>query len=339
MRIFVYEFVTGGGWWSIDAGQPPNGSLLREGAAMANALADDFGRIGDVRTLRDVRIENECVAGRALNVVGASEERDRFEALVRWADATVVIAPEFDRHLLTRSEWVERAGGKLLSPDSRFVALAADKQATAERLAALRIPVPRGDLVSAGAGPPTGFRFPAVLKPRDGAGSVGVRRVTDWDEARFAMERGKEYRLEEFQTGQAASVAVIAGPGGRHILPACRQTLSADGRFQYLGGETPLAEPLNRRAAALARAVSDSFPPTIGYFGIDLVLGGNESGWGDCVIEVNPRLTTSYLGLRRRARGNLAEAMWRIAQGEWTELSFDSEPLQFDTSYSPEREI
>lgn len=337
MRIFIYEFVTGGGWWSISE-QPPKGSLLREGNAMAAALAEDFARIGEIRTLHDVRIQNQRLTDWSLNVASTAEERRRFEELVRWADATVMIAPEFNRHLQTRCEWVERAGGRLLSPDSRFVALAADKQATVERLAASRVPVPPGCLVSDGQGPPVFFRFPAVIKPRDGAGSMGVRWVANWDEALPTMEPGREYRLEEFQPGQAASVAVIAGPGRRLILPTCRQRLSTDGRFQYLGGETPLAEPLDRRAATLAYAVANSFPPTTGYFGIDLVLGDDESGARDCVIEVNPRLTTSYLGLRRKARGNLAEAMWRTAGGDRIELSFDFEPLQFDTSYSAERE-
>ena len=57
-------------------------------------------------------------------------------------------------------------------------------------------------------------------------------------------------------------------------------------------------------------------PPTVGYVGVDLVLGREPDGSEDVVIEINPRLTTSYVGLRAAARTNLAEAMWQVAQGE-----------------------
>jgi predicted ATP-grasp superfamily ATP-dependent carboligase len=60
-----------------------------------------------------------------------------------------------------------------------------------------------------------------------------------------------------------------------------------------------------------------------------LILGeaGDESG--DFVIEVNPRVTTSYVGLRRIVHGNLADAMLRVAAGEQIELSFDTQPVRF----------
>jgi predicted ATP-grasp superfamily ATP-dependent carboligase len=57
-------------------------------------------------------------------------------------------------------------------------------------------------------------------------------------------------------------------------------------------------------------------PGLSGYFGVDLVLGESADGSQDRVIEINPRLTTSYLGLRRLARFNLAQALLRLAQGE-----------------------
>ena len=49
-----------------------------------------------------------------------------------------------------------------------------------------------------------------------------------------------------------------------------------------------------------------------GYVGVDLVLGDQ----GDWVIEINPRLTTSYIGLRTLTNDNLAVAMLRIALGQ-----------------------
>jgi len=74
----------------------------------------------------------------------------------------------------------------------------------------------------------------------------------------------------------------------------------------------PLTHRLTPRAFENARAVLSAAPGLRGYFGVDLVLT-EEEAW---VIEVNPRLTTSYVGLRDVVRMNLAEAILKaIFQG------------------------
>jgi len=64
-----------------------------------------------------------------------------------------------------------------------------------------------------------------------------------------------------------------------------------------------------RRAWRLAERVVASLPETQGYIGMDLVLAADPGGSEDALIEVNPRLTTSYVGLRRAVGCNLAAAM------------------------------
>jgi predicted ATP-grasp superfamily ATP-dependent carboligase len=70
--------------------------------------------------------------------------------------------------------------------------------------------------------------------------------------------------------------------------------------------------------------------PTVGYVGVDLVLGEADDGKDDVVIEVNPRLTTSYVGLRRLVCGNLAAAMLAAARGQPVALSFAAGRVVFD---------
>jgi predicted ATP-grasp superfamily ATP-dependent carboligase len=92
--------------------------------------------------------------------------------------------------------------------------------------------------------------------------------------------------------------------------------LSTDGRFHYGGGRLPLSPELNERATRLARRALETVSGWRGYVGVDLVVGEATDGGQDWVIEINPRLTTSYIGLRVLAKSNLAEAMLRIAIGE-----------------------
>ena len=49
---------------------------------------------------------------------------------------------------------------------------------------------------------------------------------------------------------------------------------------------------------------------------MDLIVGDAPDGSGDVAIEINPRLTTSYVGLRALAESNLAAAILAAARGE-----------------------
>jgi predicted ATP-grasp superfamily ATP-dependent carboligase len=126
-----------------------------------------------------------------------------------------------------------------------------------------------------------------------------------------------------------ASVAFLCGPGVVCPLAPCEQRLSHDGRFSYLGGRLPLAPELADRAVGLGRRALGALPSALGYVGIDLVLGADPAGAADYVIEVNPRLTTSYVGLRAASRTNLAAALLASAAGEAVKVEFAPSPLEF----------
>ena len=78
----------------------------------------------------------------------------------------------------------------------------------------------------------------------------------------------------------------------------------------------PLPASLGERAHRLAKRAIDQVPGLLGFVGMDLVLGNDSDGGQDQVIEINPRLTTSYIGLRALAEPNLGEAMLNIAIGK-----------------------
>lgn len=313
--------------------EPLPAALLTEGRAMVAAVAADLARLKNVQTtlLSDYRLtpgvdccEVRCVASEA----GAEIVFDQVAAA---ADLTLVIAPERDGALTDRCRRVLDCGGRLVGPGLEIVELCGDKQRAAEHLAAAGVPAPLGMPLGKGEALPADFPYPAVLKPRDGCGSHGVQFLSTCTEAARLGIAPWPARLERFCPGLAAGVAVMSGPREIRALPACWQRLPDDGRFEYLGGALPLPSSLAGRAEALALRAIQSLPEPCGYIGVDLVLGERAGEIADdYVIEINPRLTTSYVGLRAACRGNLAEAMLRIAQGEPAELSFRDDPLQFD---------
>jgi predicted ATP-grasp superfamily ATP-dependent carboligase len=329
MHFFLFEWSSGGGLVNESGALPA--SLVREGVTMAGALAADLMRISGARVtaLRDPRVVQLAVhGGEIIDVQSAAEQLDEFERLAAAADATIVIAPEFDGILLKAARRVADCGGRLMSPPPEFIRLATDKHKTCARLAVANVPVPRGVLLEPEQKLPADFSYPAVLKPIDGAGSQDTLLVASaYDEPpAYAWPR----RLECYMPGLAASVAFLCGPAGRVPLMPCKQRISEDGRLRYQGGELPLAAGLGERAVALAERALAALPAAQGYVGVDLVLGRDPGGAEDVVIEVNPRLTTSYVGLRAAAKTNLAEAMIRVAEGDVTPVEFLNRQLEFD---------
>jgi predicted ATP-grasp superfamily ATP-dependent carboligase len=118
-----------------------------------------------------------------------------------------------------------------------------------------------------------------------------------------------ELLIQPLIPGRAASVAAVGnGQGTYRILPACDQQIEfhPSGSWQqlrYCGSQLIVSAELRARADRLAQAALAQLPPARGYLGIDLLLDNV-----DRVVEINARLTSSYLELRRHV-GNLAPAM------------------------------
>lgn len=329
MQVLVYEWVSGGGLLEHDGPLPP--SLLREGSSMAKAVAEDFACLpgAEVLLLRDNRAMGLAAKGCRIQTVDSPGERDELlEQQFHEADAVLLIAPETDGSLLRLCQHAEQAGARLISPGSAFIEIAGDKGRTADLLAAGGVRVPGGVTVDEGALLPSNHPYPAVLKPIDGAGSEDTYLM--YDSSEHPPDYAWARRLEPFVSGMAASVAVLLSDAGPTPLMPCRQRLSADGRFRYLGGSAPLDPGLAERAEAISLQAIAAMPKTRGYVGLDIVLGADPSGVEDHVIEINPRLTTSYAGLRFAATSSLAQAMLDSARGEPVQLDFDQRAIIFD---------
>jgi predicted ATP-grasp superfamily ATP-dependent carboligase len=122
-------------------------------------------------------------------------------------------------------------------------------------------------------------------------------------------------------------VACLVGPGGIDPLIPCEQILSTDGRFLYQGGRLPIAPDLAARVIAIAVRAAACVPGLLGYVGVDVILGSDGRDWA---IEINPRLTTSYVGLRRLSEVNLLEAILAVVRGKSAALRWRAGSVEFD---------
>ncbi|MCA9152160.1 MAG: ATP-grasp domain-containing protein [Planctomycetales bacterium] len=332
-NLFIYEFVTGGGFFTW-GDEPPGGSLLAEGLAMVQALCTDaIAAACHVTVMQDARLAHiDWPAGVAVCRVESAGNHDRqFAALAKSDAATILVAPECDATLFDLCRRATEMGAPLLSPDPTFVSIASDKWRCHQLWRDAGVPTPETWCGRAPIGPDELNGRGWVLKPRDGVGSLQIRRcdeLNEWEQAATSLADLMEGRaiLQRFVPGCPASCAAICqGERSPLLLTPCWQHLSD--QLEYQGGSSIATREDANRAHRLAAAALRTLPPTRGYVGVDLVLGQATDGSEDFVIEVNPRVTTSYVGLRQLYAGNLVAAM---LDPQASELSCRRIKLQFD---------
>ena len=304
MRVFVFEHLSGGIRSDQAATQPP--CLLRQGGAMLRAVADDFLAMGaEVATMLHARSR---VDGSGLNVVTVDERTDierTFDELARDADAVLVIAPESDNLLIDWLRRLEDIGATSLGCSPAAAQLCGDKLVMAKHLADASVPTPATTTLREFPGP-SEREYPVVVKPRYGAGceyTLMCRRLEDLP----SLDQPEELIVQPFAPGLAASCSLIVNDALIAPLPPGEQFIDGDDTLSYHGGHIPLDVELAGRAQSLASAAAACVPGLGGFVGVDLILG--DSPDDDRVIELNPRLTLSYVALSGMCATNLADLM------------------------------
>jgi len=331
MRVLLYEWCSAGGMHRA-AGRlglldPATAAAIAgEGGAMLMALVADAAKCHtlSLTVLLDAPAPLPIPAGRRGPQLVMVPPGDEAALLCREAavhDWTLIVAPETDGILGERVSAARASGGKVAAAGREFLATASSKQATVLQLAAAGVPVPAGRLLAAGETLPDGFYVPAVHKAVDGVGCDGFA-VLSGQPAPVASD---PRRVEAFVPGVPVGVSCLCGPRGITVLPPVRQHFSACQGFS--GGSVPVSPLLSRRAEELARrAIAALSQPgrtgdpgqwqAAGWVGVDMILAAASDGSGDRVLEVNPRLTTSFVGLSQLSQSSLLAALLAAAGGE-----------------------
>jgi predicted ATP-grasp superfamily ATP-dependent carboligase len=150
-----------------------------------------------------------------------------------------------------------------------------------------------------------------VVKPDDGVGS----QDTFFFEDRMKLDRwvrahaGTNWIYQSFVPGEARSLSLLCCEGRARLLACNRQKVALqDGAFRFDGVTVNAIEDDDGRYEALAGDIARALPGLWGYCGVDFI----EGGAGPIVIEINPRLTTSYAGLRRAIGVNPAQLVLEL---------------------------
>lgn len=320
MKLLVYEHVAGGGF----ADEKISSNILSEGYGMLRALISDFKAAGhDVTTSLDSRLTifNPPIEVDDVIPISSHEElKKTLERLSQSVDAVYIIAPESGQVLQRLVETVEMAGGISLNCQVDAIKKASNKIKVYKTLKKIGLPVPETLIISLhedirqikyAVGE---LGFPLVFKPVDGVGCRGLSVVRNENQITAAVDKiigespGKYFLAQRLIKGTAASVSLIST--GEEALPVTlnKQTVTLalpNSDSSYTGGIIPLHHPLIEEALETTRKVAGALRDLRGYIGVDIVLTRDEP----VVMEVNPRLTTSYVGLRTVMNFNIAQAI------------------------------
>jgi predicted ATP-grasp superfamily ATP-dependent carboligase len=311
MRILVFEYITGGGM----LGETIPRSLAQEGELMLTVLLRDLSRLPEVRTvaLRDVRlpVSGRSYSGTEWIFLDRKDDLERrLDDQIECCDAVWPIAPETGGILERICRRVEAAGKALLASSGDGVGLAASKFATVKRLEKKGVPAIPTFALNAS----TSLEFPLVVKPDDGVGCEGARIVEtgdEWEAWTAEMDDPTGYVVQPLVEGEPLSLSALFCRGKARLLSCNRQRIvRSRGGFSLRGCEVGAIRTGLAAYEALADRLAEAMPELWGYVGVDVL----RCEQGLKVLEVNPRLTTSYAGLRQSLGVNPAALvldLWR----------------------------
>ncbi len=280
MKIMVAEYAVGAG---VD-------EFMLEGRAMLGALVRSFVSCGHEVFYPTAGIE--LGVGKAVKKV---EFEGILEKLSKKCDAALVIAP--DEILGDLTELVEENTENLGCP-SDSVRLCADKLECTRALERENLPVP--ETIENGE-----YDGDFVIKPRFGCASEGIYKSRSG-----TLKEG--FIATRYIEGEHLSASVITG---RTQLPltANRQLIEINDNISYKGGTVGYRCDRNNEIIDVAKKTVKALRCR-GYAGVDIVLGDKPY-----VVDVNPRPTTSIIGITRVLDIEIADLILKSKFGELPE--------------------
>jgi len=295
LKVFVCEFVTGGGLYR----EPLPASLLREGELMRNAVLQDLSRIENlnVTVTCDVRVSIplnvECVS-----IEPGQDVWSIWQDCMQEADLVWLVAPETDGILEKLALMAESLGKSILGCSSSAIKVAANKWDTYQLLKAFDISTP---ITFKYTNFPRGQSGPWVAKLIDGVACENSRYFDSEDELiGWMQDKQDSHIIQQYQLGTAASFSMLCYSGKAVMLSCNQQKMDLqDGQFRYAGSVVNgMLEHLNA-FQELATKIVTALPGLAGFVGVDLIAHHDGDAWRYAVLEINPRLTTSYVGLHQ----------------------------------------
>ena len=299
-KLFVCEFITGGG---LNA-QPLADSLAKEGALMRDALLHDLSSLPyHVSTTVDARLSIPKYCAECVKVSAGDDVWQVWKTQMQSADAVWLIAPETDGILHYFTQIAALQAKLVLGCGLESIEISSDKLATylaLKQADILTLPTytyqnwPKSD-------------SSWLAKPNDGAGCEDTVCFDNAENLMHWLVQNNKlltHVIQPYKTGVPASISCVIHHAKAQLLSCNSQLIEINNH--RLGYQGSIVNGMREHWPAfevLANEIASAIPGLAGYVGIDVIVN-NHSVYA---LEINPRLTTSFAGLRKATGANPAE--------------------------------
>ncbi len=334
MKLLVFEYAVANGL--------NNSSLTVEGQGMLDGLLKDLNNV-DVDYLITDNIKksdsnilnngNECNPVKIRDNLGLWMDKN-----IDKYDACLPLAPEEDFASYNLTQKIEDNHVKVIGSNSEAVLTCSNKFKTYTSLKN-KVPFIKTEKIFFSElkeyKPFFDTTKKVLVKPADGVSCKGVQIIksyADFIGASARMKRATKlpyFLLQDFIDGISTSVSLLTN--GKTAIPLSLnlQNLRLDkGNIIYDGGEVPFEHELSLEAKNIAKKAVESLDGLKGFVGVDLIL--DKENEEVHIIELNPRLTTPYVALRRILNFNLGDAIINSVYGELPSKIFLNGAIAFN---------
>ena len=308
MKVIIFEYVSSGIY------QPGSlyPDLMMEADLMVNALGQGMIAAGcELVLFRNPSWPPPQFEAEIIALTDKENWRSILQNELCRADAYLPLAPESDALLEHLCLIAEPTDCILLNTAAETVRKTADKYYTLKQLQSHRIPCVSCERIEQCIFP---MAVASVIKPNDGIACDNTYLIRAGEIPTLEQEQNAHI-CQPYLSGITASLSVIYSRNSKPcILGVNRQeiTISEHGCFKLNGCHVNALAHVDLDFDRLAGALQKCFVGLIGYVGIDFVIHDNIP----YVLEINPRLTTSFVGLATSTHVNPCAMLLAAVSGD-----------------------
>ncbi len=330
MNVLVFEYITGGG---LNKQALPE-SLLQEGRLMLEALLESFRDLMQqphyahvsVVVMLDVRLQQHINTAGFATVIIDSEQDCYTEFIRNTAQCAAVwpVAPEFDDILYKLCLIVEHAKKQLLTSPATAVALTGNKFNSYLHFKKHQI-----STVPTWPYQPDAEDIPQqlnallqeisteactqwIIKPVAGVGCMDSYVLPTIDSLKqMGLSRG-DYIIQPHIKGEKLSLSCLFKAGKAWLLSVNQQHFTLYDQQYHLEAISVNVSSEQKEFIKLIGQIAQAIPDLWGYVGIDLI----KTPMHTFVLEINPRLTTSFVGIQSALGINGVQNILALLDGQ-----------------------
>ena len=291
-KILIYEYITGGGLLNEDL----TSNLMFEARMILSSLIDSCNRSNkyDYRYFLDHRLTGM----HSDKSIVTHETKDLYNLnLIKKFDYVLPIIPEINLDLLMYVKYLEKNKINKIISNSKTIEICSDKMKFYRYLNKYNLPIiPTYCSLNSKS---NSKKY--ILKDKYGAGCSYVRIANKKD---LKHHYSKDKVIQPFIDGDNYSLSVFFGTDDYRLLTINQQHFDINNDMIKLRGLTiNIHHKLYLNILSAISEIQECLPGLYGFIGIDILLKDKQI----FIVEINPRITTSYVGLNKTIGCNMID--------------------------------